>query len=304
MLFVDLDRFKQANDTLGHTIGDKLLILVARRLADVVGDENTIARVGGDEFFALLDGVSGCDQVIEVGSRLLNALMAPFNVEGHQLLLSASVGISLWPEHGEDLETLQERADRAMYTAKAHGRNQCAVFSSEVARQENKQRELVRDLSMALPNWELRVHYQPLVDRQGQLIGFEALMRWMHPLHGLVPPSEFISLAERSGAVVGMGEWVLGEACRNCLGWQKSAGGPLGVAVNVSLVQFEEPNFPERVKLILQECGLEPSLLTLEMTEGVLVRDLERARRQLTGLRALGVRIALDDFGTGYCSLS
>jgi len=304
VLFIDLDRFKQANDTLGHKIGDDLLVLVARRLGEVVSHENTLARVGGDEFVLLLDGVSGSEEAVEVGSRLLNALAAPFDVEGHQLLLSASVGISLCPEHGEDLETLQERADRAMYSAKAQGRNQCAVFSSEVARHENILKEIGRDLYKALPNGELQVHYQPLVEKDAHLIGFEALLRWTHPLQGPVAPSDFIPLAERSGAIVGIGEWVLREACRNCCIWQLGARRPLGVAVNVSPVQFDEPDFPELVINILRECGLDPSLLTLELTEGVLVRDVARARRQLAGLRELGVRIALDDFGTGYSSLS
>jgi diguanylate cyclase (GGDEF)-like protein len=304
VLFIDLDRFKQANDTLGHAIGDKLLTLVARRLTEIVTDENTLARVGGDEFVVLMDGVSGSEEALGMGSRLLNALGAPFDVEGHELLLSASVGISLYPEHGEDLETLQERADRAMYSAKSLGRNQCVVFSSEVARHENILKEIGRDLYKALPNRELRVHFQPLVEKDGQLIGFEALLRWTHPLHGAIAPSDFIPLAERSGAIVGIGEWVLREACRNCCSWQMGTHRLLGVAVNVSVVQFDEPDFPERVESILRECGLDPSLLTLELTEGVLVRDVARARRQLTGLRELGVRIALDDFGTGYSSLS
>ena len=304
VLFIDLDRFKQANDTLGHKIGDDLLVLVARRLGEVVSRENTLARVGGDEFVLLLDGISGSEEAAEVGSRLLNALAAPFDVEGHQLLLSASVGISLCPEHGEDLETLQERADRAMYSAKAQGRNQCAVFSSEVARHESLLKEIGRDLYKALPNGELQVHYQPLMEKGAHLIGFEALLRWTHPLQGPIAPSDFIPLAERSGAIVSIGEWVLGEACRNCFIWQTDAQRPLGVAVNVSPVQFDEPDFPEMVINILRESGLDPSLLTLELTEGVLVKDVARARRQLAGLRQLGVRIALDDFGTGYSSLS
>jgi len=304
VLFIDLDRFKQANDTLGHKIGDDLLVLVARRLGEVVSRENTLARVGGDEFVLLLDGISGSEEAAEVGSRLLNALAAPFDVEGHQLLLSASVGISLCPEHGEDLETLQERADRAMYSAKAQGRNQCAVFSSEVARHESLLKEIGRDLYKALPNGELQVHYQPLMEKDAHLIGFEALLRWTHPLQGPIAPSDFIPLAERSGAIVSIGEWVLREACRNCCIWQTDAQRPLGVAVNVSPVQFDEPDFPEMVINILRESGLDPSLLTLELTEGVLVKDVARARRQLAGLRHLGVRIALDDFGTGYSSLS
>jgi diguanylate cyclase (GGDEF)-like protein len=304
VLFIDLDRFKQANDTLGHTVGDKLLVQVAQRFSAVSGPEYTLARVGGDEFVMLIDALSVPEEAALVGSRLLNALGTPFEVDGHQLLLSASVGISLCPEHGEDLETLQERADRAMYSAKARGRNQCAIFSSEVAQHENMLKEIGRDLGQALLNGELRVHFQPLVKRSAQLIGFEALLRWTHPRRGPVAPSDFIPMAERSGAIVAIGEWVLKEACRNCQSWQNEAQGRLGVAVNISAVQFDEPDFPEMVKNALRECDLDPSLLTLELTEGVLVRDVTRARRQLAELRASGVRIALDDFGTGYSSLS
>jgi diguanylate cyclase (GGDEF)-like protein len=304
VIFIDLDRFKQANDTLGHKVGDKLLGLVAQRLSGATANTNTLARVGGDEFVLLLDAVSGPAEALESGSSLLNVLAAPFTVEGHELLLSASVGISLYPEHGRDLETLQERADQAMYSAKSQGRNRCVVFSSELAKHENMLKEISRDLYKALINGELRVHFQPLVEQDARLIGFEALLRWTHPRYGSIPPSDFIPLAERSGAIIAIGEWVLKEACLSCCLWQMNTQSPLSVAVNVSAVQFDEPDFPDRVKGILAECGMDPSLLTLELTEGVLVRDMERARKQLSGLRAMGVRIALDDFGTGYSSLS
>jgi diguanylate cyclase (GGDEF)-like protein len=305
VIFIDLDRFKQANDTLGHNVGDKLLALVAQRLSGAVAaSRGTLARIGGDEFVLLLNELSGRGEALDGGSDLLNALAAPFTVEGHELLLSASVGISLYPEHGEDLETLQERADQAMYSAKSQGRNRCVVFSSEVAKHENMLKEISRDLYKALINGEFRVHFQPLVEKDARVVGFEALLRWTHPRHGSIAPSDFIPLAEKSGAIVAIGEWVLKEACRSCCLWQRETQSALGVAVNVSAVQFDEPDFPERVKSILSECGMDPSLLTLELTEGVLVRDVERARRQLSGLREMGVRIALDDFGTGYSSLS
>jgi diguanylate cyclase (GGDEF)-like protein len=304
IIFIDLDRFKQANDTLGHTVGDKLLTLVAQRLSSVTPDNGTLARVGGDEFVFLLDTPAGLEEAVEGGASLLHAMAAPFSVDGHELLLSASVGISLYPEHGQDLETLQERADQAMYSAKSQGRNRCVVFSTELAKHENMLKEVGRDLYKALINNELQVHFQPLVERGAKLIGFEALLRWTHPRYGSIAPSDFIPLAERSGAIVAIGEWVLREACRSCRLWQTNAQSPLGVAVNVSAVQFEEPDFPMRVKSIVSESGLDPALLTLELTEGVLVRDLERARTQLAGLRDMGIRVALDDFGTGYSSLS
>jgi diguanylate cyclase (GGDEF)-like protein len=304
VLFVDLDRFKQANDTLGHTIGDKLLTLVGERLTGAVSVEHMLARIGGDEFVVLLDRISGLEDAMATGARLLSALSTPFDIEGHDLLLSASIGISLYPEHGTDLATLQERADGAMYVAKSRGRNQCAVFSSEVAQRESILKQIGRDLYKALANAQIQLHFQPLFDRDARLLGFEALARWMHPLHGEISPTEFIPLAERSGQIVRIGEWILREACRNCVSWQINGQRPVGVAVNVSTVQFEQPDFPQQVAAILREVGLEPSLLTLELTESVLLRDVARAHEQLTGLRESGVRIALDDFGTGYSSLS
>jgi diguanylate cyclase (GGDEF)-like protein len=304
VLFIDLDRFKQANDTLGHGVGDKLLMLVARRLTAAVSRTDTIARVGGDEFVALLEEISGVEDALETGSQVLGVLATPFQVDGHELLLSASVGIALCPEHGTALSTLQERADRAMYVAKSQGRNQCAVFSSEVARREEVLNEIGRDLYQALSRGELLLYFQPLVERDAQLTGFEALLRWMHPVHGCMPPSDFIPMAERSGLIIPIGEWVLKEACRNCVKWQQNGPMPLGVAVNVSAVQIEQAGFADRVMEILKEAALEPSRLTLELTESILIQDTENTRRQLASLRRAGVRVALDDFGTGYSSLS
>jgi diguanylate cyclase (GGDEF)-like protein len=304
VLFIDLDRFKQANDTLGHTLGDKLLLLVATRLAGTLGPEQILARIGGDEFLVVLDNISEPQDAADTGTRLLAAMTAPFHIDEHELLLSASIGISLYPEHGTELVTLQERADKAMYVAKSQGRNQLATFSTEVARREQVLQEIGRDLYLALPQGQLRLCFQPLVERSAEVVGFEALLRWTHPVHGPVSPAEFIPLAERSGLIVCIGEWVLREACRNCATWQRQGERPLGVAVNVSGVQFEQEDFPDLVMAVLRDCGLDPCLLTLELTEGVLIRDVARACRHLAGLRQLGVRVALDDFGTGYSSLS
>jgi diguanylate cyclase (GGDEF)-like protein len=304
VLFIDLDRFKHANDTLGHTIGDKLLQLVASRLVEAVAFRDTLARVGGDEFVILMEDVASEAAAIEAGGRLLNALSTPFVVDGNELLLSASVGISLFPQHGTDLAALQERADRAMYVAKSRGRNQCAVFSSDVGRREDRLQQIGRDLYQAQERGELELYFQPLVERDGELTGFEALLRWTHPEYGPIPPSDCIPLAEKSGLIVAIGDWVLREACCICKTWQRAGRRPLGVAVNVSAIQFERPEFPERVARILNEYAMDPGLLTLELTEGVLLRDLELTRHQLDGLRESGIRISLDDFGTGYSSLS
>lgn len=309
VMFIDLDRFKQANDTLGHTIGDKLLKQVADRLSGTLHPNQMLARIGGDEFIVLLDRAGAgwpesdvCDST-RLADRLLGALADPFNVEGHRLLLSASIGISLYPEHGQQLDELQDRADRAMYVAKAQGRGCHVVFSSEVARREIVVQQIERDLQSALARGQIRLNFQPLIDRAGRLTGFEALLRWNHPAHGEIPPSDFIPMAERSGHILELGRWALAEACRNCVSWNAD-GSDLSIAVNVSAVQFEQENFPETVRQVLEQTGLDPTSLTLEITETVLIRNIDRARRHLSAMRRRGVRIALDDFGTGYSSLS
>jgi diguanylate cyclase (GGDEF)-like protein len=304
LLFIDLDHFKQANDTLGHAVGDKLLTLVARRLVEAVGARATVARVGGDEFVAVIDNVTGQKEALDAGNRILGALSWPFQTGEHELMLSASVGISLYPEHGTDLAALQECADSAMYFAKQQGRNASAVYSPEIDAREKVLHQIRRDLYGALSRGEFRVHYQPLVNRDARVESFEALLRWTHPVHGPIGPADFIPMAEKAGLIAEIGEWVLVQACRQCRSWQRKGRPPVSVGVNVSAVQFELPDFPRRVIEILRESGLEPSLLTLELTEGMIIRNLPFASQQLAGLRALGVRISLDDFGTGYSSLS
>jgi diguanylate cyclase (GGDEF)-like protein len=304
ILFIDLDRFKQANDALGHTVGDRLLLLVAERLTAALHPGQMLARIGGDEFIAILDAIERPEDATDAGARLLAALTGPFHVDEHELLLSASVGISLCPEHGTELLTLQECADKAMYVAKSQGRNQLAIFSTEVDQRDRMLQEIGRDLYLALPQGQFRLCFQPLVERGAEVVGFEALLRWTHPIHGPIAPAEFIPMVEKTGLIVGIGEWVLREACRNCATWQRKGDRALSVAVNVSAVQFEREDFPDLVIGVLRDCGLDPGLLTLELTEGVLVRDLPRTCRHLAGLRRLGVRVALDDFGTGYSSLS
>jgi diguanylate cyclase (GGDEF)-like protein len=304
LLFIDLDRFKQANDTLGHAVGDQLLILVAQRLTETMTSRATLARVGGDEFVALIDGVAGPAEALEIGSRMLAELSRPFRIGDHELMLSASVGISLYPDHGTDLAALQECADIAMYFAKRQGRNACAVFSTEIEAREKILHAIRRDIYQALPRGELTINFQPLVDLDSGVASFEALLRWTHPVHGPVGPADFIPMAEKAGLITEIGEWALLAACRECRTWQRQGRRPVGVGVNVSAVQFELPDFPRRVIEILSECDLDPALLTLELTEGIIVRDVAFTANQLDGLRALGVRISLDDFGTGYSSLS
>jgi diguanylate cyclase (GGDEF)-like protein len=303
VLYLDLDHFRRANDTLGHATGDELLKMVAARLDRARDPRMMVARVGGDEFVAFLDRFESPLAARDQAARLLSVLAEPFEVRGHRLLLSASIGIALFPEHGIELRELQERADRAMYAAKAQGRNQAVVFSTGVARRELLMQEITRDLPQALTRNQMKLWFQPVVRRNGTLSGFEALVRWIHPLHGSIPPADFIPLVERSGDSAVLDEWVLHEACRRCARWNER-GRRLGVAVNVSAGQIEQPDFALRVLRILDRTGLDPVLLTIELTERSLVQDKSAARQQLADLRRYGVHVALDDFGTGYSSLS
>jgi diguanylate cyclase (GGDEF)-like protein len=304
LIFIDLDHFKRANDVLGPAVGDKMLIHVAQKLAKVVGSRALLARVRGDEFVASMDNVAGPDEAIETGNLMLSALSEPFRVGDRELMLSASAGISLYPDHATDLTSLQECAEIALYFAKRNGRNACAMFSTEIGAREKVLQEIRSDLYWALPRGEFNVHFQPLVDHEGRVASFEALLRWTHPVHGPVGPADFIPMAEKAGLITKIGQWVLMEACRQCRTWQRPGRQPVRVGVNVSAVQFELPDFQRTVMDVLRQCDLDPALLTLELTEGILVKDLSLTARQLEGLRALGIRISLDDFGTGYSSLS
>ena len=304
VLFIDLDRFKQVNDTLGHGIGDKLLEQVAERLAGVLQANDSIARVGGDEFVVLLDGKGRAPEAARVGERLLAALNQTFETDNHPIVLSGSVGISFYPEHGRTLEELQSAADHAMYEAKAQGRNRCEIFSHELLAREQMRNQLERDLYRAIPRGELEVYFQPQVDGNHAIRGFEALLRWNHPVHRRISPAEFIPIAEKTALIVSLGEWVLREACKACKRWQEGDGAGITVAVNVSALEIERPDFVESVLRMLRETDLDPPLLTLELTESVVMKNLDQTSAALHKLRSEGVRIALDDFGTGYSSLS
>ena len=304
LLFLDLDLFRQTNERLGYAIGDKLLSAVAGRLSGAVGHGATLARFGGDEFVVFLENVSRDEVAIALGQRLLRTLDSPFHVDGQEWLVSASVGVSFYPEHGATLAALQEAADRAMYVAQSRGKNQCVVCSPEVIRTEQNMREIARSLSAAVSSRKFQLAFQPLVYTDGQPAAFEALLRWNHPTHGNVSPSTFVPLLESSGLIVPLGDWVLNEACRCCEHWQRMTGSAAGVTVNVSARQFDQRDYPERVFEALAVSGLRPSSLILELTEGALMQDLDRARSHLLRIREAGVRVALDDFGTGYSSLS
>jgi len=304
VLFIDLDYFKQINDTLGHTAGDMVLEQVARRLESCLRKSDCLARMGGDEFTVVLPELADSHDAQCVAEKLLVAFREPILIEGHELFRTASIGISLYPRDGIDAATLQRRADSAMYRAKNRGRNGFEFFAPEFDVAGPERLEIESALRRAMDNGELQIYYQPQVDSSGKLAAFEALLVWNHPKLGPTSPARFIPVAEESGMIVPIGSWVLAESCRQNAAWQLSGCPPIRIAVNVSATQFCRMEFVDTVAQAISTSGLDPSLLELELTEGVIVRDLEESARQMDRLRALGVGISIDDFGTGYSSLS
>ncbi|MCJ2049337.1 putative bifunctional diguanylate cyclase/phosphodiesterase, partial [Methylobacterium sp. J-070] len=301
VLCLDLDHFKAVNDSLGHLAGDALLRAVAHRIRVVLRAEDTVARLGGDEFAVLMRKVGDLRRVEALAERLIDAVRAPVSFGEQQMQVGLSIGIALAPAHGVDGETLFKRADLALYRAKAEGRNTYRVFEPAMDEVVAERRDLERDLRHAIEGGELTLYYQPQVTTSGgDLVGFEALVRWMHPERGLVPPNAFIPLAEETGLILALGEWVLRAACREAARWER----PLKVAVNLSPHQFQQADLAERVLAILTETGLSPMRLELEITETVIINDMARALGILRRLKALGISIAMDDFGTGYSSLA
>ncbi len=304
VLFVDLDRFKQINDSLGHPVGDALLQQVARRLEGCIRKTDILARMGGDEFTLLLTELRDYQYSQKVAQKLLDSLAAPFQVEGYELFVSASIGISTSPRDGADAATLQRNADSAMYRAKNRGRNSFQMFVPEISALALESLELENALRRAVEHDELQLRYQPQTDIEGRLTGLEALMVWNHPKLGVISPSQFIPLAEESGLIIPLGDWAVREACRQRAEWQRAGQTPVTVAVNVSATQFTRAGFVESVATVLRETGLDPSLLELELTESVVMRDIKESAWQMEQLRNLGVSLSIDDFGTGYSSLS
>jgi diguanylate cyclase (GGDEF)-like protein/PAS domain S-box-containing protein len=313
VMFLDLDRFKQINDSLGHPVGDELLKAVAARLGacvrsgDEVGrcEEHATARLGGDEFTVMLTGLARDEDAAKVAARIVAELARPFAIDGHELFVSASVGIAVHPADGSDVDTLLKNADIAMYYAKDHGRNNYKFYSSDLNARALERLTLERDLHRALERRELALHYQPQVDQaSGRVTGVEALLRWRHPERGMVPPAQFIPIAEQTGLIAPIGEWVLGEACRQARVWREAGMEPLEMWVNVSGIQFRDRRLLEAVREALAESGLEPRLLVLEATETIMVENREATLATLRELKSLGIGIAIDDFGTGYSSLA
>nr|WP_249141730.1 EAL domain-containing protein [Bradyrhizobium diazoefficiens] len=299
VLSLDLDRFKEVNDVFGHPVGDMLMRAAADRLA-TEADGAFVARIGGDEFMILMpDGVRR-EEVLAIAGRLVEVVGKELEVDDYLSQVGLSVGVALYPDDGIDAATLLANAESALYRAKRDGGGRVRFFETEMDRELRDRRLLQHDLRHALEQNQLLVHFQPQARMDGEVTGFEALVRWNHPTRGLVPPDQFISLAEENGLIVQIGEWVLREACREAASWPR----PLQVAVNLSPVQFQAGDLERSIHQILLETGLAPTRLEVEITEGVLIGDFTRALGLLRRLKALGIRIAMDDFGTGYSSLS
>jgi diguanylate cyclase (GGDEF)-like protein/PAS domain S-box-containing protein len=305
VLFVDLDRFKHINDSFGHAIGDGLLQLVAHRLLACVRTSDTVSRLGGDEFVIVLSELDQVENAAITANKVLTVLAAPHSVAQHDLDVTVSIGVSTFPYDGQDAETLIKNADTAMYHAKDNGRNNYQFFEKDMNVRAVERRALEGSLRHALGRQEFVLHYQPKVNLEtGAITGAEALLRWLHPDRGLVPPTQFVPIAEDSGLILPIGQWVLREACRQSRAWMDAGLGPMPVAVNISAVEFRSKRFLEDIRTILLETGLEPHFLELELTESVLMQHPESTASVLRALKSIGVRLALDDFGTGYSSLS
>jgi diguanylate cyclase (GGDEF)-like protein len=299
VMCIDLDRFKEINDLFGHPAGDRVLREVSKRLLTAVKGE-FVARLGGDEFTVIVEQAGGPAAAASLAESVLSATSENIEIEGQSISISLSVGVAIYPQDGTDAAALLSNSDAALYRAKSEGRATIRFFASEMDRQLRAKRGLQHDLRSALERGEFQIFYQPQAITNGEVTGFEALIRWHHSKRGMVPPAEFIPLAEESSLIISIGEWVLREACTEAASWPR----PLNIAVNLSPVQFKQGDLPTLVHEILLQTGLSPSRLELEITEGVLIGDFSRALSILRRLKTLGVRIAMDDFGTGYSSLS
>lgn len=302
--FLDIDNFKVINDSLGHATGDELLKLVASRVTESLAGEGMAVRVGGDEFIILLSG-QGAESLIERFEAMRHAVAAPITLAGMTFQVTCSMGMACFPQHGEDPSELVANADAAMYRAKESGRDALEIFSAEMAETARKKLVLIEEMRRALEEGQFVLHFQPQADMvTGKVFGAEALVRWNHPAHGLISPADFIPLAEETGLIVPLGDWILKEACRQCKAWQQDGHDPIVVSVNVSARQFKEKGWAVRVASVLDECGLDPRYLELEVTESLIMQDLAGALQRMRELKALGVKLSIDDFGTGYSSLS
>jgi diguanylate cyclase (GGDEF)-like protein len=302
---MDLDRFKQINDSLGHDVGDQLLKSVANRLVSCVRQSDTVCRQGGDEFVLLLSGIEHTEDAAQFAQKILTEFSLPHHIEGHDLHVSVSIGIGIYPADGRDVATLLKAADTAMYHAKENGRNNYKFFEQEMNLRAVERQGIEAGLHRALERNEFLLHYQPKIAlHDGSLVGVEALIRWQHPTRGLLAPDEFVSIAEDCGLIRPIGRWVLREACLQAQAWLRAGFPPITMAVNTSALEFRADDFLENLRAVLKETCLAPHYLEIELIESVLIRDAEAAESVLHAIAKLGVRLAIDDFGTGYSSLS
>ena len=305
LMFLDLDHFKDINDTLGHSAGDKLLKDVAKRLQHCVRAEDTIARLGGDEFTIIMNEVHHRQDSATVAEKILDTLSHPFVLEHEEVFVTTSIGIAGYPRCGKDPETLIRHADTALYRAKSEGRSNYQFFESEMNQAVTERMNMINALRHATKRDEFFLYYQPLINaRTGEVYGMEALLRWQHPERGLIPSSEFIPLLEETGLILSVGEWVLHEACRQNRIWQEAGLGPLIVSINLSVRQFHKRNLVDVVTSAIDEAGIDPQQVQLEVTESVLLDRSHSANKILARLGDKGIKLAIDDFGTGYSSLS
>lgn len=305
LLNLDLDNFKLLNDSLGHTAGDTLLRGVAARLKQCIPETDTVSRLGGDAFLIALTHIDNVDDINAILLEVLSQVAAPMDIAGRNLSLTCSIGVAVYPDDGDLFETLLKRADKAMYHAKEAGRNTYRFFTEQINTDSLSHLRIAHSLRQAVKQNQFTLHYQPQIDlRTGQLIGAEALIRWNHPTEGLVAPGDFIGIAEQTGLIVEIGDWVLREACHQAMAWQKAGLPPLTVAVNISAVQFRRGDFEQSVLTALAESGLAPKFLEIELTESVLLHDMDIMLALINRLKTQGLKLAIDDFGTGYSSLS
>lgn len=305
LLYLDMDRFKLINDSLGHSYGDVALVEMSNRLKRCLGEQGMIARMGGDEFMLFLPRIRQLSEVESIAQKLLESFEAPLVLKGIEMKVTTSIGIAIYPEQGHDTETIIKNADRAMYHAKAKGKNNYQFFSSEMHQALIKKVNLEKDMSIAIQNEAFQLYYQPQIDLDtNQLCGLEALIRWEHESYGNISPVEFIPLAEETGYIIPIGEWVLKTACLQNKHWQDSGICHVPVKVNLSARQFQQPNLVEMVSKVLRETSLEPHYLELEITESAMMEDSEGAIQVLRELKLLGIKLSIDDFGTGFSSLN
>ncbi len=310
LLFIDLDRFKNINDSLGHDIGDKLLIIVASRLEEMMREEDTVARLGGDEFVVVLPELAEQQEPAALSAqaitnRILSAMEKPFHIDQHILHISASIGIRLFPDDDNDIKNIVKQADTALYRAKSNGKNTFHFYRPSMQLLADQHLAMERALHTALEHNEFYLHYQPQVDHNFSIIGTEALIRWQHPEQGFVPPDQFIGLAEETGLIISIGRWVLQQACSQLAQWQEQKLCPphFRMAVNISAKQFDHPQFLNILSEVIKSTGVDPNKLELELTESLLVKNMDAIIIRMNAIRAMGIALSIDDFGTGYSSL-